>query len=120
MILLNTTESRELDRLSQDKYGIASYSLMTRAGEAVAGALVRRWPNALAGAVLVLAGKGNNGGDGFIAARWLLERGSKVRLGMLAAAAGLKGRGAPAHSELPPQCGSLVNVTASDRVGTPK
>src|SRR6266849_6700717 len=33
MILLNAAESRELDRLSQDKYGIASYSLMTRAGE---------------------------------------------------------------------------------------
>ena len=31
MILLNAAESRELDRLSQDKYGIASYSLMTRA-----------------------------------------------------------------------------------------
>ena len=34
MILLNAAESRELDRLSQEKYGIPSYSLMRRAGEA--------------------------------------------------------------------------------------
>ena len=42
MILLNAAESRELDRISMEKYGIASYSLMTRAGEAVASELVER------------------------------------------------------------------------------
>src|SRR5260370_26814504 len=112
MILLNTTESRGLHRLSQDKSGIVSYSLMTRAGEAVAGALVRRWPDALAGDMLVVAGKGNNGGDGFVAARWLLERGSKVRFVMLAEAAGLKGDAARAHAEFAAKGGRVVEVTA--------
>src|SRR5712692_9718630 len=116
MILLNAAESRELDRLSQDKYGIASYSLMTRAGEAVAAALVRRWPNALAGDVLVVAGKGNNGGDGFVAARWLLERGSKVRVVMLAEAADLKGDAARAHAELAAKGGRVVEVTAEGQI----
>jgi hydroxyethylthiazole kinase-like uncharacterized protein yjeF len=116
MILLNAAESRELDRLSQDKYGIASYSLMTRAGEAVVGALVRRWPAALAGDVLVVAGKGNNGGDGFVAARWLLERGSKVRVVMLAEAAGLKGDAARAHAEYAAKGGRVVEVTAEAKI----
>jgi len=116
MILLNAAESRELDRLSRDKYGIASYSLMTRAGEAVAGALVRRWPDALAGEVLVVAGKGNNGGDGFVAARWLLERGLKVRVVMLAEAAGLKGDAARAHAEFAAKGGRVVEVTAEGKI----
>src|SRR5712692_10560375 len=116
MILLNAAESRELDRLSQDKYGIASYSLMTRAGEAVAGALVHRWPNALAGDVLVVAGKGNNGGDGFVAARWLLERGSKVCVVMLAEAAGLKGDAARAHAEFAAKGGRVVEVTVEGQI----
>ena len=57
MILLNAIQSRELDRISQDKYGIPSYSLMTRAGETVADALVDRFPDAVTD-VLVVAGKG--------------------------------------------------------------
>src|SRR5260370_39003437 len=103
MILLNTTESRELDRLSQDKYGIASYSLMTRAGEAAAGPLVRRWPNALAGDALVGAGKGHNGGDGFLPARWLPVRWSKGRVVVLGEAAGLKCGAALGRAGLPCQ-----------------
>ena len=42
MILLDAAESRELDRISQDKYGIPSYSLMRSAGEAVADLLLRQ------------------------------------------------------------------------------
>jgi len=82
MILLNATQSRELDRISQDKYGIPSYSLMTRAGEAVADALVDRFPDA-ATDVLIVAGKGNNGGDGFVAGRWLIQDGFAVRAVLL-------------------------------------
>jgi NAD(P)H-hydrate epimerase len=79
MILLNAAESRELDRLSQEKYGIESYALMRRAGEAVADLLLRRWPNAAGGPVLVVAGKGNNGGDGFVAALKLMQAGVRVQ-----------------------------------------
>ena len=82
MILLNAAESRELDRISQEKYGIPSYSLMTRAGEAVADALVERFPDATTD-VLVVAGKGNNGGDGFVAGRRLIQDGFAVRAVLL-------------------------------------
>src|SRR6266851_4522931 len=89
MILLSAAESRELDRLSQEKYGVASYSLMTRAGEAVAGALVHRWPNALAGEVLVV---------------------------MLAEGVGLKGDAARAHAEFAAKGGRVVEVTAEGQI----
>ena len=78
MILLSAAESRELDRISQEKYGIPSYSLMTRAGEAVADTLVERFPEATTD-VLVVAGKGNNGGDGFVVGRRLIQDGFAVR-----------------------------------------
>lgn len=67
-----------------DKYavqmGIASTSLMERAGVAVADVVARR---PLTTRVLVLCGPGNNGGDGFVAARILVQRGFRVRLALL-------------------------------------
>src|SRR5271170_2034393 len=98
MILLNAAESRELDRISQEKYAIPSYTLMTRAGEAVADALVERFPDATTD-VLVVAGKGNNGGDGFVAGRRLIQDGFAVRAVLLGRAADLKGEAARAHAE---------------------
>src|SRR5208282_2197316 len=106
MILLNAAESRELDRLSHEKYGIPSYSLMMRAGEAVADALVERFPDA-ATDVLVVAGMGNNGGDGFVAARRLTQDGFAARAVLLGRAADLKGDAARAHAEFR-KCGGKV------------
>ncbi|HXR24027.1 MAG TPA: NAD(P)H-hydrate epimerase, partial [Candidatus Binataceae bacterium] len=80
MIILSAAESRELDRLSQTTYGIDSYRLMTRAGEAVASAVTQRWPAEVGAGVLVIAGKGNNGGDGFVAARSLRAGSVSVRV----------------------------------------
>jgi NAD(P)H-hydrate epimerase len=91
MILLSAAESRELDRLSQSKYGIDSYALMRRAGEAVADLTLRRWPDAARGAVAIVAGKGNNGGDGLVAARKLTQAGVAARVLMLARPETLKG-----------------------------
>src|SRR5208282_2859648 len=109
MILLNAAESRELDRISQENYGIPSYSLMTRAGEAVASALVERFPDAAAD-VLVVAGKGNNGGDGFVAARRLIQDGFAVRAVLLGRAADLKGDAARAYAELRASGGKVIEA----------
>jgi len=117
MILLNAAESRELDRLSREKYGIPSYSLMRRAGEAVADALLRRWPNAIGAPVLVVAGKGNNGGDGFVAARRLMQTGARVRVVLLAKVADLKGDAARAHGDYAAAGGSVAEVTGEDAIG---
>ena len=76
--LLTAAEMARADRLTIEG-GVAGTSLMENAGRAVADEVVRRFPDA--GTVAVLCGPGNNGGDGFVAARHLKQRGYKVRLG---------------------------------------
>src|ERR1700693_3819169 len=110
MILLNAAESRELDRISQEKYGIPSYSLMTRAGEAVADALVEQFPDA-ATDVLVIAGKGNNGGDGFVAGRRLIRDGFALRAVLLGRGADLKGDAARAFAEFRASGGRVIEAS---------
>jgi len=100
MILLTAPESRELDRLSQERYALASYTLMTRAGEAVAARVMERERERIAAGVLIVAGKGNNGGDGFVAARALRQRGIATRAILLGSASALKGDAGRAHSDL--------------------
>lgn len=71
MFVVTTKEMRELDRLTIEKYGVSSLTLMEHAGECVARALLERFGRAARGGVLVVAGKGNNGGDGLVVARRL-------------------------------------------------
>ena len=110
MKLLSAAESRELDRLSQEKYGVPSYSLMTRAGEAVAAAVLHRWRSEAHRGVLVVAGKGNNGGDGMVAARALMGGQVPVRAILLANASALKGDAARAHAEFVQAGGEVVEA----------
>jgi ADP-dependent NAD(P)H-hydrate dehydratase / NAD(P)H-hydrate epimerase len=60
--------------------GVSEIALMDKAGRAVADALAARWPQR---PVTVLCGPGNNGGDGFVAARHLAAQGWRVRLALL-------------------------------------
>jgi hydroxyethylthiazole kinase-like uncharacterized protein yjeF len=76
--LLTAEEMGRADHLTMDE-GVPGLTLMENAGRAVAEDLERRLPDA--GTVVVLCGPGNNGGDGFVAARHLIERGYQVRLG---------------------------------------
>src|SRR5436305_14101428 len=85
----------EADRLASAS-GISGMSLMEAAGTAVARAGARRLYAAGGRRVVVLCGPGNNGGDGYVAARVLREFGFEVRLASLLPAAGLKGDAAEA------------------------
>src|SRR3954447_6125306 len=76
--------------------GIPGIALMEKAGRAVADAVAR---HPLGTRVLVVAGPGNNGGDGFVAARVLAERGYPVRLMLFGAAAALRGDAARAAEQ---------------------
>jgi len=120
VILLSAAESRELDRLSQTDYGIDSYRLMTRAGEAVAEVVTRRWPAALAAGVTVVAGKGNNGGDGFVAARRLRDDGIGVRVLLLARVCDLLGDAARACSDYQASGGQVLESADAGSLQEPR
>ena len=84
--LLSTSEMAEADRLTIAG-GVAGITLMENAGRAVADAAATLG----LGRVLVVAGPGNNGGDGFVVARLLAERGHDVRVAFAGDRARLKG-----------------------------
>src|SRR5689334_18514456 len=93
--LLTTAEMAQADAIAV-RLGIESFALMRRAGTAVADAAARMAPS---GPVLVAAGLGNNGGDGFVAATKLAAQGRDVVVMLLGDAAKLKGDAARAARE---------------------
>ncbi|MGH7827146.1 MAG: NAD(P)H-hydrate dehydratase [Candidatus Binatia bacterium] len=84
MIVVTAEEMRQLDRLTIQKYGVPSLTLMEQAGEAVTQAILDRFRQALKKGVLVVAGKGNNGGDGFVIARTLTKKRIPCEVALLA------------------------------------
>lgn len=76
--------------------GTPGYTLMKAAGRAVADVVAR---SPLGSRIAILCGPGNNGGDGFVAARLLAERGYRVTLGLLGDRAALKGDAALAAAD---------------------
>src|SRR5947207_14825560 len=75
MKILTPEQLREVDRLSTDKYGIPSLILMENAGMRVAEVLENEFEDLDQLTIAVLCGKGNNGGDGFVIARQLIQKG---------------------------------------------
>src|SRR5215467_3464587 len=86
--LLTTAEMGEADRLAMAG-GIGGMTLMENAGRAVADRVAAN--HAIGASVVVVAGPGNNGGDGFVAARLLAQQGYDVRLLLVGGRDRLKG-----------------------------
>ena len=76
--IVNAEQMRELDRLTIEDVGISSITLMENAGMAVVEAIKETFPNLSGKRISVFAGKGNNGGDGFVIARGLSKLGSNT------------------------------------------
>jgi hydroxyethylthiazole kinase-like uncharacterized protein yjeF len=91
--ILSNAEMAEADGLTIAG-GTAGITLMENAGKAVAQAVSGR--QSAGGRVVVIAGPGNNGGDGFVAARLLAERGYAVTVLLVGAIEKLKGDAAAA------------------------
>jgi NAD(P)H-hydrate epimerase len=114
MKVLTASEMREVDRLTSERYGIPGLQLMEAAGASVAAA-VRRMVVANEVAldqvsVCVLCGKGNNGGDGFVAARHLQEAGVRVRVHLFGEVNEVKGDAATNLQRWVKSGGNLVNI----------
>src|SRR5580692_6383153 len=99
MKIVTASEMREIDRATSQRFGVPSLSLMENAGSAVAEFVVARYPSAER--IGVICGKGNNGGDGFVAARKLKAAGKEVRVVLLAEPAELRGDAAEMFAKLP-------------------
>ena len=74
MRVVTAAEMRRLDHLTIETHGVPSLKLMERAGQSVVDVILKRWTHLAKRGVLVVAGKGNNGGDGLVIARLLHER----------------------------------------------
>src|SRR5438132_11424663 len=75
--VLTPEQATELDRVTQDR-GVSAAELMERAGRAVARSAVDLLGGVYGRRAVVVCGKGNNGGDGLVAARYMAEWGVKV------------------------------------------
>lgn len=74
MLVVTSEQMREMDRLTIQTYGVSSLTLMERAGEAVTQAILERYARNAKKGVVIVSGKGNNGGDGLVTARLLKQR----------------------------------------------
>ena len=90
MKIVTAAEMREIDRVTTEKYGVPSLTLMENAGDAVAGFILRPYSGAKR-RITVVCGKGNNGGDGFVVARKLHEQRKEVTVMLLARPEEVKG-----------------------------
>jgi len=86
--LLDAAEQRALDRWAIEQRGVDGLELMERAGSGLARIVAEQVPRGL---IAIVCGKGNNGGDGYVAARRLREAGRTVRVLALAAVEELSG-----------------------------
>jgi len=105
MKLVTAAQMRELDRSTIEDVGVPGVVLMEVAGRSVADVIGQSM--SLTGLeVVVLSGRGNNGGDGYVAARHLWSRGADVEVFVLAPRERIKGD-------------ALVNLKAIENLGLP-
>jgi len=90
MILVTAGEMQEMDRQTIETFGIPGKMLMENAGRGATQIFVDHFREK-AGRVCILAGKGNNGGDGFVMARYLSQMGLRVEVYLLSLKEGISG-----------------------------
>src|ERR1700683_2104651 len=91
MKILTAAQMRDADRVTTERYGIPSPQLMESAGAGVAEFLRSQVPDSKKRRGLILCGKGNNGGDGFVVARRLREMGADPQVLLFATPDSMRG-----------------------------
>src|SRR5438445_92 len=91
MRVLNSAQMREADRRTIDEIGIPSLVLMENAGRQAVAAMEATFNDLTERRVAVLCGRGNNGGDGFVVARTLVQRGVDVSVFLMGRVAEVRG-----------------------------
>jgi hydroxyethylthiazole kinase-like uncharacterized protein yjeF len=109
--VVTAAEMRELDRATMDEIGIPAFTLMETAGRAVAEAAIDML-DGVRGPVAVVCGSGNNGGDGYVAARVLRSHGIDAIVYLAAKRADVKGAAAE-HLAVLEKAGGVVLSIAS-------
>jgi ADP-dependent NAD(P)H-hydrate dehydratase / NAD(P)H-hydrate epimerase len=106
MKILTAEEMGAADRLTVEEFGVSIQALMEAAGQAVATFCQRQY--AAASQVVVVCGKGNNGGDGLVAARTLALAGKNVQVILLGRMDEVKGEAAVALGRLREEVSSVI------------
>lgn len=91
MKILTSAQMQEVDRATTERYGVPSLTLMENAGRSVVKFVHQRFSPLEAQEIVILCGRGNNGGDGMVVARMLRELGLEPRVLLLADPERLKG-----------------------------
>lgn len=91
MDLCTSEQMRSIDRRTIERFGMTGFELMERAGKAVTVSAGRQLGGFAGKRVVILCGKGNNGGDGFVVSRMLKQAGATVRLLLFADRTAIQG-----------------------------
>jgi ADP-dependent NAD(P)H-hydrate dehydratase / NAD(P)H-hydrate epimerase len=91
MFIVTAAQMQEMDRRTIQEFGIPGRVLMECAGRGATRVFLDRLYRQGPGRVGILAGRGNNGGDGFVIARYLAQRDIAVKVFLLADAAAVQG-----------------------------
>ena len=113
MKVANAEEMQELDRKAIETYRIPGMILMENAGKGAAEAISDAFPDLQKKKIAIIAGKGNNGGDGFVIARYLLNQGVSVRVYLLTDPKGLRGDAETNYNIFQRMKGEILSVASS-------
>jgi NAD(P)H-hydrate epimerase len=115
VIVATAAEMRRMDALTIERFGVPGATLMERAGIGAAAIILDRFPHVRKHGVVVLAGKGNNGGDGFVVARALKKK--RVRVDVILAVAASDVRGdARAKLHAWQRAGGKAQIVTADKL----
>jgi ADP-dependent NAD(P)H-hydrate dehydratase / NAD(P)H-hydrate epimerase len=115
MKALTAAEMREVDRLTTERYGIPSLQLMENAGTQFFEFLQTSYGDVAASHASILCGKGNNGGDGFVVARYLQEAGLSPEVYIFAGQDTVRGDAAENLARLKKSGAKIQEITTCEQ-----